>query len=57
MSTQFTKLSCSHASLMRYMKRNYPWLENNFKYFPGKIEIPMIGLNPKDNRKYDLKFK
>lgn len=57
MAKEFTKLTCTHASLMAYMKRNYPWLENNFKYFPGTIEIPMTGLDPKQPRKSVLKSK
>lgn len=57
MSKQFTNLTCTHASLMSYMKRNYPWLENNFKYFEGKLEIPMTGLDPKQSRKSLLKSK
>ena len=55
MAKEFTSIKCTHASLMAYMKRNYPWLENNFKYFPGTIEIPMTGLDPKQPRKSALK--
>lgn len=44
MAKEITKLTCTHASLMSYMNRNYPWLENNFKPFKGKIEIPLKGL-------------
>lgn len=57
MAKEITSIKCTHSSLMRYMKRNYPWLENNFKHFSGSIEIPMIGLNSKQPRKSLLKSK
>jgi hypothetical protein len=44
MAKEFTKLTCTHASLQKYMNNNYAYLGYEIKHFDGKLSIPMKGL-------------